>query len=80
MKSEKGCLACKENDPCCLDFHHLEDKNFSIGYAIAERFKWEKIENEIKKCVVLCSNCHRKLHAKRFCLSFLCYHGEASGF
>lgn len=24
----------------------------------------ERIEKEIKKCIVVCSNCHRKIHYK----------------
>lgn len=63
LKSEKGCLYCEENDPCCLDFHHTsDDKEFSISNKL-KTLKTEKLEKEILKCEVVCSNCHRKLHA-----------------
>jgi len=62
----KGCKYCPENDPCCLDFHHVDSKSkeFDIGKG-KRNFSVKKIENEIQKCEVLCSNCHRKLHAGR---------------
>lgn len=65
-KSLKGCKHCSENDPCCLDFHHTdeESKEFNISRARANK-SLTNIMNEIDKCEVLCSNCHRKLHAGR---------------
>lgn len=56
-----GCVICGEKDVCCLDFHHLEDKDFSIAHAT--EVSTERLYKEISKCVVLCANCHRKLHA-----------------
>lgn len=47
-----------------LDFHHIDEstKNFSIanGYRISK--KKDEILKEIKKCVLLCSNCHHEVH------------------
>lgn len=57
-----GCAVCGETDTVCLDFHHLNDKTFNISRAI-NRYSFEQIKSEIDKCIVLCSNCHRKLHA-----------------
>jgi hypothetical protein len=56
-----GCAICGEKEPCCLDFHHLRDKEFvvSAGVDVSK----ERLFDEIDKCVVLCANCHRKLHA-----------------
>jgi len=66
LKSKLGCSRCLENDPVCLDFHHRDSKQkkFNIGKALVDGLSEEKIMNEIKKCDVLCSNCHRKLHFK----------------
>jgi hypothetical protein len=63
IKQEKGCIICKETEPVCLDFHHLDpnEKEFDLGNGNQSSIK--KIDNEIVKCVVLCANCHRKLHA-----------------
>lgn len=57
------CLLCGETETCCLDFHHSGEKTKSINRMLSERFSLDQINAEIAKCVVLCSNCHRKLHA-----------------
>jgi predicted HNH restriction endonuclease len=58
-----GCLYCAEKDPCCLDFHHQSnDKKYSISNKLADK-TWTALLEEIKKCIVVCANCHRKLHA-----------------
>jgi hypothetical protein len=45
-----------------LEFHHLDPskKNFSVAARI--NLAWHKIISEIKKCVLLCPNCHREYH------------------
>ena len=43
-----------------LEFHHTtEEKEFNIAGA---RFGWNKLKEEIKKCILLCANCHREHH------------------
>lgn len=63
---QQGCCVCGEKDPCCLDFHHLRDKQFCISNATDRSIS--KIKEELEKCIVLCANCHRKLHAKHITL------------
>jgi 5-methylcytosine-specific restriction endonuclease McrA len=48
-----------------MDFHHLDPtkKDKNIGHLIWQR-TWEKIKEEIDKCILLCSNCHRLRHWK----------------
>lgn len=64
-KHQLGCLICNERDACCLDFHHLDPsvKDFNIGRKSSSYLSIQQFELEISKCVVLCANCHRKLHA-----------------
>lgn len=64
-KALQKCRLCPENDPCCVEFHHIEDKDFDLGAAVNLGFSWERIMEEVVKCVPLCSNCHRKVHAGR---------------
>lgn len=47
-----------------LDFHHLNPtkKDFGLSTRGLTR-SWEKIKKEIDKCVLVCANCHRELHA-----------------
>jgi hypothetical protein len=65
VKAERGCSSCDESHPACLNFHHRDPelKLFEIGGGVVSRSK-ESIEREISKCIVLCSNCHDKLHFK----------------
>lgn len=66
-KSTLKCSRCPENHPSCLEFHHIDPKTkrFEISESINKKIKLkEEILEEIKKCEILCSNCHRKLHWK----------------
>lgn len=60
---KKPCVICGEKEPVCIDFHHLnkEEKEFTIGKHRSRSKEW--LLNEVSKCVCLCSNCHRKVHA-----------------
>jgi len=62
-KESNGCLLCRENFAGCLDFHHMKDKEHLISAMMTTRKSWESIEKEMSKCILLCSNCHRKVHA-----------------
>lgn len=60
-KTARGCASCGEKHPAALSFHHEHDKAFNLGDAT--HYKWKTILKELKKCVVLCHNCHAKHHA-----------------
>jgi hypothetical protein len=63
VKRFVGCVDCPERDPCCLEFHHcFGSKDFDVSQGCQKSMV--RIKNEIRKCVVLCANCHRKRHAK----------------
>ena len=64
FKSNKGCAKCKESDPVCLEFHHKDKKlkKKAIATMISKNFSHKKILLEVKKCTILCSNCHKKEH------------------
>ena len=57
-----GCNRCSEDDPACLDFHHLGEKEMAIGKMVSYGYGKTKILAEIEKCEILCANCHRKEH------------------
>ena len=57
------CIICGEDEPVCIDFHHKDpnEKEFTIGKHRSRSRAW--LLQEISKCVCLCANCHRKVHA-----------------
>jgi hypothetical protein len=64
FKSKLSCTKCNENHPAALDFHHVipnpvNKKITDLIRAGRISFAMEEIKN---KCIVLCSNCHRKHH------------------
>ena len=60
-----GCLLCSEAAPCCLSFHHRDrsTKKFSISNGTRLCVSLTRLKAEIRKCVVICENCHRKVHS-----------------
>jgi hypothetical protein len=58
------CSVCKGKFPLAVyDFHHLENKKDDIA-SMFNYSSEEKIAEEVKKCILLCANCHRITHAK----------------
>jgi hypothetical protein len=57
------CSYSKCND--ALEFHHIDpnEKDFGLGGARADIKNWNKLVEEVKKCILLCSICHREVHA-----------------
>ena len=59
------CIVCGETDPVVLDFHHLDPsiKRQEVPKMVAENRNRDVILAEIEKCVCLCANDHRRVHA-----------------
>ena len=67
IKLSLGCKRCGFNECSeALDFHHRnpEEKLFNIGTGCLASISWQRIQNEIDKCDVLCANCHRQERCK----------------
>jgi len=60
------CSVCGYNK-CenALDFHHTDPlkKEKTVSRLISLISNWDKVKIEIDKCIILCANCHRELHA-----------------
>ena len=56
------CVDCGETDILVLEFDHRDRKmkGGEISHIIAGGASIEKIVNEVSKCDVRCSNCHRR--------------------
>jgi len=59
------CICCGYNK-CnrALKLHHLdpEKKKFGFGKTMANPRSWAKIVTELRKCVLVCGNCHSEIH------------------
>jgi hypothetical protein len=65
QREDVVCVNCGMERWECLDFHHIDpsNKKMAINHLVKGRFRIEVILEEIEKCEVLCSNCHRIHHA-----------------
>jgi hypothetical protein len=58
---KKKCYICGETTYCCLELHHIRDKLYTISHAV-RNLPTPLFVKEMDKCIVVCSNCHKKLH------------------
>ena len=56
-----GYNTCKE----ALAFHHIDPahKDVAFGTIRANPQSWEVLVKELKKCILVCHNCHSEIHA-----------------
>jgi hypothetical protein len=62
------CVDCDESDPIVLQFDHLpglEVKFMDVSKMVHDGYSWATITKEIKKCEVVCANCHIRRTATR---------------
>lgn len=64
IKSSCSCAKCGQTRGYVLDFHHIDpnEKNDNIARLTSNNSKLDKVYDEMKKCIVLCANCHREFH------------------
>lgn len=54
-----GYCRCRE----ALEFHHRNPRLKDFSVSRARNMGWVKIRAELDKCLLLCANCHREVHA-----------------
>lgn len=66
LKKTLKCNKCPESDWRTLDFHHKDpsEKDWEVANMVRSGWSQKTILEEMEKCEVLCSNCHRKEHWK----------------
>lgn len=64
FKESKGCAHCGDKRWQVLHFHHTDPniKSGVLNAMAAQNAAWERIDEEIEKCDVLCANCHAMEH------------------
>lgn len=70
-----GCKVCGEKDPVVLQYDHRDrsSKISTVTQLISDRHSFTTIKEEIRKCDILCANCHLRKTAKQ-----LNWHANAS--
>lgn len=59
-KEKYPCADCKENYPYyVMDFDHVRGKKQKNVMELIPTLSKKKIDEEIAKCEIVCSNCHR---------------------
>ena len=63
FKGSLSCEMCGEDHISTFDFHHIEKHpdNRAVNKLVSD-YNFKEAYEEIKKCMVLCANCHRKHH------------------
>lgn len=61
-KESRGCQICGENFGPCLELHHTDPSNKEDHPSGLISNSFQAFLQEAEKCVVLCANCHRKVH------------------
>jgi 5-methylcytosine-specific restriction endonuclease McrA len=46
-----------------LDVHHLDPSSKDFDISSANTRRWAVTVQELRKCVLLCRNCHQEVHA-----------------
>lgn len=62
-----SCSICGYNKTqWSLHYHHINQsqKEFGISQLRSSPGSWHNIENELRKCTLVCANCHGEIHAR----------------
>lgn len=60
------CVVCAEYRPEMLQFDHVRGKKYKdISQMVADGEPIQKIQEEIRKCEVVCANCHQLRERRR---------------
>lgn len=62
-KATLKCSKCDESDTACMEFHHSDPKTKENNVVRMVSRSFKSVIKELKKCVVVCANCHRRIHA-----------------
>jgi len=48
--------------PAVFEFHHTDPSNKDKDLTRYKQLKWDRMQIELDKCILLCANCHRLTH------------------
>jgi hypothetical protein len=57
------CVICGyDKCPAALKFHHVDQSTKIFNISGSENRSWKSLVEEIKKCILVCGNCHDEIH------------------
>ena len=63
VKRLSSCSICGIKGEWLLVFHHMSNnKEFDLGRAAGSASSLKRIKNEMRKCKIVCANCHATIH------------------
>jgi len=67
LKTKTPCIDCGINYPYyVMDFDHVRGRKHANVMELVSTLSKKKIDEEIAKCEIVCSNCHRiRTHVRR---------------
>ena len=65
------CIICGyKKSSAALDFHHVDGSKKEFGISLDGITRsWQRVQKELEKCILVCANCHREIHASVLQLS-----------
>ena len=71
LKTKTPCVDCGINYPYyVMDFDHVRGQKHANVMELVSTLSKKKIDEEIAKCEIVCSNCHRiRTHVRRIAKS-----------
>lgn len=68
---ERSVYVMGEKCQCCgynkcitaLEFHHLDPLKKDFSFGDNTNRSWQNTKEELKKCILVCANCHREIHS-----------------
>lgn len=68
IANSNGCAFCPERTRCCMCFHHKDPttKSDTISKLVNQKVV-TKLLVELRKCILVCHNCHHKIHEDIIC-------------
>ena len=59
------CSECGESfDHWVYDFHHTDPTEKVCDPGSLLHLSWDSVYEEVRKCILVCANCHRTIHYK----------------
>ena len=66
LKGGKCCRCGYDKCLASLDFHHINSENKKYEWSQLRQLPWNEIIKELKKCILVCKNCHGEIHWMKY--------------